>query len=305
MSSRFAVLLATSLLLPAPVPAQDCGRASSPDQVTDLVWRVSGPFRLPPGEEAATVVVIGQEAIIDGTVKEQLLVVNGNARVNGTVLGNVAVVGGELQLGPRARVGRDLTLYRSTLRREPGAGIAGAVYRHAGVSFGQPALRLFWLAMTVMVVAAGLLFTMIGGRQLVEGAELLFSRPAAVLLTMAVLWLGVPLATVPVFATIVGIPIAVAILLFVLPALWVLGYVVTGRAIGRAMVRGSSAGETPLLEVAAGLLVLQAAGLVPAIGGVLVLIAGQAGAAALALRAWRVRADRRALTASPSLAGTA
>jgi hypothetical protein len=294
-----------SLLLPAAVPAQDRGRVSSPDQVTDMVWQVSGPFRLPTGQEAATAVVIGQDAVIEGVVKEQLLVVNGNARVNGTVLGTVAVVRGELQLGPGARVGRDVILYRSTLSRDPGARIAGAVHRHAGLSFGQPALRLFWLAMTMAVVAAGFLFSVIGGRQLVEGAELLFTRPADVLLTMAVLWLGVPLATVPVFATIVGIPIAIATLLLVLPALWVLGYVVAGRAIGRAMFRDSSVGEAPLTEVAAGLVVLQAAGLVPAIGGVLVLIAGQAGAAALALRAWRVRAERRALPASPLLAGTA
>lgn len=275
------------LLLGSPAAAQ------GPDDITDVLIRVNGPVSLAPAEEAATVLVVGHDAAIEGTVREQLIVVNGTARVTGRVLGSVVVAGGRLELGPRASVGRDVALFGSTVALAPGAVVGGGVQEH-GLMVSGRYLWIAWIAMTLVLVAASGLFAAFAGRQLGESARLLVARPGETLLAVVVLWVAVPLLTAPLFLTVVGVPLAIGVLLFLLPALWFLGYIVTAAAVGIGLLRVTWEPGRPLLrEAAAGVVVLQLAAFMPVLGLVLLLIAGQGGAAALVLRAWRGWQARR------------
>ena len=246
-----------------------------------------------PGQEVFTAVVVGHDAEIGGTVREQLLVVNGTARVTGSVLGNVVVAGGRLELGPDATVAGDVALLGGTLARDPAAVVGGSVREH-GLAVSGRVLRLLWAAMTFMIVVAAVLFAATGGRQLSESARLLTVRPVETLLAVAALWIAVPLLTGPLFLSVVGVPLAVWVLLFLLPALWFLGYIVAATAVGAALLRSAwDPTRPPMREAAAGVVALQLAAFIPVLGLVLVLIAGQAGAGALALRAWRGWQARR------------
>ena len=263
------------------------------EDVTDVVVRVNGPLLVAPGEEVFTAVVVGHDAEIGGTVREQLLVVNGTARVTGSVLGNVVVAGGRLELGPDATVAGDVALLGGTLARDPAAVVGGSVREH-GLAVSGRVLRLLWAAMTFMIVVAAVLFAATGGRQLSESARLLAVRPVETLLAVAALWIAVPLLTGPLFLSVVGVPLAVWVLLFLLPALWFLGYIVAATAVGAALLRSAwDPTRPPMREAAAGVVALQLAAFIPVLGLVLVLIAGQAGAGALALRAWRGWQARR------------
>jgi uncharacterized RDD family membrane protein YckC len=98
---------------------------------------------LKSGETAQEVVAIFGNASSDGTVKRELVAILGDARVTGSVgrevvavFGNVYVNGtvdrevvafmGNVELGPEARIGRDVVAIGGTLKRDPAAIINGS-----------------------------------------------------------------------------------------------------------------------------------------------------------------------------------
>lgn len=288
-------MLALTALLVAPrtAAAQQAGR----EQGSDLLLRAGAPVMLERGERAGTVVVLGGDAVIHGTVDEQLIVVDGVATLAGRVAGNVLVVGGRLDVGPGGSIGQDVTLVQSEITQAPGAMIAGHVTRSSGMGLGWGAAWMFWASMSLLVLVAGLLFAAVGGRQLAGAAGELATRPGRSMLTALALWIGLPLLATLALVTVVGIPVGLSVLLFVLPALWLLGYLVAGAGVGALLAqarRTIASGDHPYGAVALGLLLLQLLGVVPWIGGALVMLAGLWGAGALALRSWHVLRHRPA-----------
>jgi hypothetical protein len=241
------------------------------------------------GEEVHTVWVINDAAAVDGTVREQLVVMNGSARVAGRVLGNVVSLSGAVELAPSARVDGDVVLYNSTIARAPGAVVLGRVVTEPGYSFGERILAFFWASMTVVVLLGGLLFAAIAGEQLYRAAFLIGEHPRETTLAALVVAIGLPLAAVAAFLSVVGIPLGFALLCVLLPVLAFLGYLVSGAALGSLLLRRGwgEVRDRPYLAILVGLLLLQLTGFVPWIGGVVVLAASLAGTGALALRVWR------------------
>lgn len=76
--------------------------------------------------------------------------------------------------------------------------------------------------------------------------------------------------------TLVGIPLEIGLLAFLLPGLWFLGYIVAAARLGGflAGLSGRESGAHPYLATLLGLLLLQFAVLVPGLGGLAVLVAG-------------------------------
>jgi Ca2+-binding RTX toxin-like protein len=300
----FGLILALAVLAPG-AKAQDGGDDD------DVLIRVNGTTRLAPGDQADTVVGVNGDVLLDGTVRDTLLVFNADAVVTGAVEGGVAVVNGSLDLRPGARVDGDVTLVRSTLTRAPDATVGGDVSRRSGFSFGRGATifsALFWVGMTAVVLLAGLLFAAVGGRQLTAAGALLLGRPGPSVVAAAVLWIGIPIVAVVSFLTLIGIPLGLVLLLVVLPALWVLGYLVAGTRLGAELLRRAgrpqSATAPPYLAAVVGLLALQLVGLIPIVGGLVVGLAGLVGAGALVYLAWRAWRGARPRAAVPA-AGTA
>ncbi len=147
--------------------------------------------------------------------------------------------------------------------------------------------------MTVAVVIAGLVFAAIAGRQLSTATKLLTGQLAYSILGAVVVWISVPFLAVLALVTVVGIPLGLALLFLVLPLLWLLGYLVAGTRLGRALFelagRRPPSGH-PYVAATLGLIVLQIVVLVPFVGWAIGALAGIWGSGALvitAFRAWR------------------
>jgi len=109
------------------------------------------------------------------------------------------------------------------------------------------------------------------------------------LLATLVLWVAVPVAAVIAFVSVVGIATGIGIVLFVTPALWFIGYLVAGVAIGDGILGATrrEQGGRPYAAVTLGLATLLLLGLVPVLGAIVMSIAGIVGSGAVALVAWR------------------
>lgn len=322
--SRLGLVLGFISLVPAwaaqpPAPQ----RAERGEGATGVLVRVGAPVRVRAGETEQTVVVVGSDAVVDGAVLDDLVVVGGDARVAGRVAGDVVMVGGRLALEPGARVGGDVLLHGdSKLAQAPGATVDGAVRRGAGISFGPIAGWLVWLGVTVMLVLAGLLFAAVGGRQLDEAAALLLRRPGPVVVTTLVLIAAVPILAIIAFLTVIGIPAGIALLVALVPALGLAGYLAAAMALGDVLLRRLGRGRReepavraarveaapgrgrealapgeparalaavhPYREVALGVVLFQIVLLIPFLGFLLVVLAAHLGAGALVYRAWLV-----------------
>lgn len=289
MKTRLAAVLAVLalVLLPAAAVAAEPGS----EDVTDVLMRTNGPVHVVAGDTAHTVVVISDNATIDGTVTEQLVVIGGDATVTGTVRGSVVVVNGTLTLAGTSVVDHDARIIHGTLVREAGATVNGTVHEQGWVVISAGFIALFWIAITVVVVVAGLLFAAAGGKQLTGAAGLITGKPGETVLMALIIGVALPVAAVLAFVSVVGIPLGIGILFFLTPAVWFLGYLTTGAALGGTMLRAKwmagEEGKHPYLAVTLGVLTLQIVGFVPWIGGLAVFTAGAVGAGALVYRVWQ------------------
>jgi len=223
------------------------------EEARGVLVRVGAPAWVRAGDTERTVVVVGSDAVVDGTVLDDLVVVGGDARVAGRVAGDIVMVGGRLALEPGARVGGNVRLHGdSRLAQAPGASIGGAVERRTGISFGPLAGWLLWIGVTLMLALAGLLFAAVGGRQLDESAALLLRRPGPVVVTTLVLIAAVPILAILAFITVIGIPVGIALLVALVPALGLAGYLAAAMALGDVVLRrlGRGRREAPAVRAA-------------------------------------------------------
>jgi hypothetical protein len=287
LTSIVAVLFALTGATQAPLAPQPVEGPSK-----DVQIRINGPIHIASGDTASSVWVVNHDATIDGIVRDGLGVINGDARITGHVEGGVVIVNGRLELGPGARIDRDVMLYRSTIVRANDAIIGGVVHTQTGFSVGAGAAWLVWLSFTIVVVLAGLLFAEIAPVTLTESASVLIGNGGRAVVTALLVVVGVPTLAVLSFATVIGIPLGLTLILVVIPALTFVGYLVAGSVVGAAMVgRMSSSGAWPARyrAIALGLVTLQFAVALPVVGGLIGFIASLLGAGALVARSWTRR----------------
>ena len=254
--------------------------ASEPE--TQVV--LSGRAEVRAGERVETVVIVDGPAVIDGHVEGAVVALNGDIRVSGTVEEAVVAVRGRATILGGARVGGDVVSSRAP-HVDPGATVEGETRT---VRFSFRALGvLFWLAWWVAVTLS----------LLVLGVALLALAPAAMAASYAVArseavpavgWgllvtVGLPVVSVLVMLTIVGIPLGLLGLLC-LVLLCTVGSVVAAFTLGRVMVKEPA---SRWLAFLAGLVVLRVVGLVPAVGGLVTFLAAAYGVGAVAMAGWR------------------
>jgi hypothetical protein len=294
--------LAAALVACLAVPIDAQGPAQPPAKdSTDVLARFNGPVNVPQNDTLGSVWVFNNNAQIGGRLRQDLFVVNGRARVDGTVNGNVVVAGGHLELGPSARVGGDVLLYRSTLTRAPGATVAGRIHEERGASFSAKALWFLWFAMTLAIVVAGLLLAYLVGPALQDAARTISTNTGGTLVAAVLLLFGLPAAAILCFMTGIGVAVGFFILFVVMPAAAFVGYIVSGIRVGQMLLgRGRPPGDRPYLTTALGIVALQVIAVIPVIGALVALAASQVGAGALLYRTWRLRraeGDRTVLAA--------
>jgi hypothetical protein len=286
-----ALVAAVLILLLTSVPAL------AQEQKDDVYVRVNGTVDLAAGESVDTLVAVNSGTRLTGTVRDTLVIVNQTATVSGDVGRDAIVANGTLVLEPTARIGGDVVLINGELSQVDGAVSGGRVVERSGASAGAEFRRvtaavslIAWLGMTLLVVIVALGWAAVGGSQLSAVAGLLGARPGLAAVAAVIFWIAVPLAAFVAFITVIGIPVGIALLVFVLPLLWVLGYVTTATRLGffLADLRHTTPSlDHPYLEAVLGVVIFQLIGLIPIVGGIIIALAGLFGAGAIVVHAWR------------------
>jgi hypothetical protein len=283
---RWRLLVSLIILALALIPAVALAADSTNED--DVLVRVNGPVNLGPNDRVGTLVVVDDNATIAGSVSNVFVLVDGDATISGTVDGDVVVVRGTLTLQPTARVTGDVTLVRSDLNREQGATVGGEVtnrtYDWSGWDFVLISIYL-WISVTIIIVVAGLIFAAVGGRQLTGSGNLISDQIGGTILAAIIAGIFIPILAVIAMITVLGIPLGLALLLFLIPGLWFFGYLVAGTKLGAVILRQQQSAH-PYLAAVLGLILLQVVGLIPFLGGLIDFIAGFLGTGALVLYAW-------------------
>lgn len=232
----------------------------------DAIVVVNGDVEIEHGELSKGVYIVEGDAHIRGNVAGDVVLVEGNAVIRGRVSGNVVTLAGRAYLFPRARVGGDLIYADERPRVARGARIGGDIEELDWNDVPELALLLgaftFWLAMSVSGAVLGVLLLLLAPRAadaVMAQAESRFWT--AVWLGVAI-FIGLPLLGTIAAITLLGLPLALALLLAWLP-LAAVAYVTTAWTLGRALVKPPSG---RVLAFFAGFAILRAAALIPGLG---------------------------------------
>lgn len=272
-----AALLVALVAAAAPASAQAEGKGD-----TQIV--VTGRAEVRAGERADTVVIFDGPAVIDGTVDGAVVALNGDIRVTGTVDEDVVALRGRAIIESGARVGGDVVSSESP-QVAPGATVAGETRT---VRFSFRAVGLFiwfawWVAATVSLAILGLLLLRLAPAAMASCLGVARNDFAAAAGWGLAVAIGLPIASVAVLLTLVGIPLGLLGLLS-LALLYSLGYLVAALALGRSIVKEPT---SVYLSFLFGLGILRVVGLIPVIGGLVSFLATAVGLGALAIAGWR------------------
>ena len=277
-------------LLALLVLAQPAGAAPlSAEADDDAIVVVNGDVDVEGGKVVKGVYIAEGDVRIDGAVADAVVLVWGDALIRGRVGGDVVTIGGRARLLPKARVGGDLIYGDERPLVARGATVGGEIEElDWDDSFELPLLIgafVFWLAMSVSAAILGILLLLIAPRAADAALEQAESRFWTVVWIGAGIFIALPLLGFVAAITVLGLPFALALLLAWLP-LAAVAYVTAAWALGRSLVKPP---RDRILAFLAGLAILRAAALIPALGllvwlGAVIVGLGLLGAAIAAAR---------------------
>jgi len=263
------------------------GQADAPREADPQVVLV-GDVDVPAGDVAGEVVVVRGDVTVDGVVDGDVIVLRGLITVAGQVRGDVVSVSGRVRLRPTAQVGGSV-LAGETAEVEAGAQVAGGVTQGVRYSLGSAVGTIGALlapaafAVSTLLLLAFLLLVAPRGLERVGQAGR--TAPFAVAGWGLLAALGVALAGLLLTASVLGLPLGVALLL----AWWLfamVGIAATTWTIGRLVVREPRSRTGALF---AGWAIAAALGLVPFVNVAWWTLAGLVGWGAVVVAIWRAR----------------
>lgn len=269
---------------------------------SSAIIRFGGDVTVPTGAREGAVVVLHGDATIAGDVRG-VVVLQGDAHLVGGHVQDLTVVNGRATLSEGARVDGDVHLLDADITVDSGSVVAGRIERGVGQRAARHfigALALIGLGVFLAFVLGGVLAAAVVPEPLRATGAMLRSETGPVLLATAVLWLGFPLVAGLLIPTLIGLPIGLGYLLFVMPTLGLLGLIVAGTWLGEMVIdRISSGRKTPRPTVAAavGITLLLLMGRVPLLG-IVATVLMLLGSGALALRLLRTMRARPAAPAA-------
>ncbi|HET7417434.1 MAG TPA: polymer-forming cytoskeletal protein [Solirubrobacterales bacterium] len=268
VSVLFVLLALGALALPAAAPA-----AGAQSDSGDTVVVVSGDVTVPRGETVDGVFVISGDVRIAGRSDGDVVVLAGDALVSGRIDGDLVMASGTARLLPSAYVSGDVNYGGER------PVVAGAAVVRGDVSEEDWPNSLdfvplvgafvFWLAVTISAALLGVLLLLIAPRAADAISARSRERIGPLIAIGIAITICLPVAAVIAAVTLVGLPLAIGILLALLP-LGAVAYVASAWALGRRIV------EAPRGRIAAflaGLAILRALALVPILGGLVGLAA--------------------------------
>jgi hypothetical protein len=232
------------------------------------------------------VVVIDGDVVVGGTVDGDVVAVAGDVRVRGLVRGDVVTLAGRLTALPRARITGDVTYADERPVISPRATVDGDVSEEGwDEAFGPLALAglighlALWLAISVSTLILGGLLLVVAP-QAADATRAAFRGRAGVGVAVGLgLFVGLPLIAVIAIASLVGLPLGMALLAALVP-FWAVGYVAGAWLLGRQIVGPP---RHRFLSFAAGWAILRAIALIPILGSLASLAAVVVGLGAVGL----------------------
>jgi len=303
--NRLLILVAAFVLaLGSAVPALAADGDANP---TGRVLIASGgDLTVPAGEVADTVIVVNGHAEVLGRV-DAVVVLDGTAAIRSTTIESLLVIRGSATVTDSHVLGDIRTLDAQVT--QAGVTLDGSLRGletdlvAMGWVFGIGAL-LMWLGVGLSTLASGLLLAALAGRQIRATAAIIRREP---LRSAGAGLLGLilpPFLAAVLAATIIGIPMALGVLLFVWPTLAFVGYIVAAVWVGEWVLetfRGrSEEPERPYRATLVGMVVMFVAGIVPFLPAILSFL----GFGAVVLAGWRTirRGPERSATLRVSAA---
>lgn len=279
------LLLALLFLVPA-VAAAD----PTMPQTGRVLISTQGDVTVPSTDRYDVVFVVNGEATIEGDVTT-VVVVDGILTMTGAQAETVVAIRTPVFLGPDTVIETELFKLDALVTKSGNAAINGSIRdigsELSGIGFVLgPLLILFFLGFALAAVVAGLVVAALGARQ-VRAAEALIRRRPVETFLAGILGVVAPIFVLGgLFASVVGIPLALALLFLVWPLLAFLGYIVAGIWIGDWILARLYPGvvrERPYLASVIGLLALAILAIFPPITA----IASLFGYGAVLYLAWR------------------
>ena len=298
--ARLSVFLIALFL--ALLPATSFAQVSEASD-SGFVMRIDGDLTVREGESVDAAIVISGDVQIDGTVEDFLMLIDGDAEISGRVDGDIVAISATIDLTADAVVDGDISLIDSDLNQATGAQVLGDVDDEFEINWWVLLIVniVFWIGMTIAVLVFGLLLVAVAPRQATNAAAAMTADPGWSILSAAIAFIAIPIAAVIALVTVVGVPLGVGVLAFLLPALWFLGYLVGGLMFGTLIYSRTSESirGNRYLAMVTGLAIMQILILIPFLGIPIAVLMGLWGGGAVALLAWRsFRAPR---DASPPL----
>ncbi len=276
----FAVLTAFLLALMAgPAAAQ-----SADDE--GVLIRLGGDAAVPADETLGVVVVVGGDLDFEGTATT-VVVVDGRADLIGATIETLVVVDGTANLGADTLVTGDIRLVESDIIRDPSATVEGSIETGTGdFTRGFWILGvLFMIGWAVMTILAALALAAVAPGFARRTGRTITTDLGRTILAGLFLWIVAPTVGIVLFSSIIGIATALTIWFVVLPAIGLIGFVVSGVRLGEYITGGQEGIGHPYLAALTGSVILLAVGAIPFVGSIVVAVAGFLGSGAVALSA--------------------
>ncbi len=291
----------------------NCGWAQSRTSDADrrynedgVSFRIGGDINVGAEETERLVAVLQGDATIAGQV-DVVFVLAGQATLTGAKVGRLIVVEGTANLQNGTVIDRDVELINAELVRTGNVVINGEVLSGSAQRIGRGMLLfglLFGIGAGIAIIVSGLVAAAVLPRSVRTMGSLITDELGKTVLAAVFVFVGLPVVAFAAGLTIVGLPIAIGIVLFLLPLLGFAGYLISGIRLGDYLLgflRGKDEAWHPYRAAFVGLVSLLFLGWLPAVGAVISPIAGVLGGGALALKGWRVARipprERHAFTA--------
>ena len=256
-----ATLLAL-IALAAPLSAQ----AASTGRHSDAIVVISGDVGVSRGETVDGVFVVSGDANVAGRVDGDLVVLSGDLTLSGTVDGDVIVASGLARLLPSAEVTGDVRYGDEHPDISLDARVRGDVAKQGwpeiGTGFAWIGGFLVWLAFGVSAASLGVLLILIAPRAADSIHARSRERIGPVIAIGIAIAIVLPVAGFVAAITLLGLPLAVAILLALLP-LSAIAYSASAWVLGRAILKPP---RERVLSFLAGMAILRLLALVPILG---------------------------------------
>ena len=259
-------LVPASALLALLLLAAPAGAATTATDPDEAIVVVNGDVTVERGQSVEGVFIVNGDARIAGRVDGDVVLVAGDATVSGTIDGDLLTIAGRARLLPAARVTGDLSYGDEAPRVAPAADVEGSIEKEGWTDsidiLPFVGAFVFWLAMTISAAVLGILLVLLSPR----AADAVFAQVGerfwtAVAIGVAI-FIVLPVAAFVAAITLLGLPLALAVILALLP-LAAVAYVTAAWALGRALVKPP---QGRILSFLAGLAILRAIALIPILG---------------------------------------